>query len=398
VPYNPGFPVWTIYSWLFVHLLPFSNLAWRVAVGSAVASSLACGLVALMVSRGSAMLLENTPSFSRWNPVEQRFLRVVCGFVAGMALGLSNPVWREAVIADIWAMTLLLFTILLSLVTRWLAAPDQRKYLYRGVFVFGLLLTGSQELIVVTPALLLLVLLADWKLGRDLFLAIFILVGSAWLTGRFTLLPWFQCYTNRNLPLLIAFLPAAMSTLLAIIVTRRVGTEWKSAIRCILCFALGLACSFYEPIASMTNPPMNWGYPRTVEGFLHVIGRGQYEMVDPTHDLGRFFAQLWMLARDTGGGFGWLYFPFTALPYLFLWSASRIARKWILGVFVIFLCVGPLLVATLHPTPDNQSMQLHRPFFAPMYVVLAIWAGLGLMAFANMVSRPCAPPPPKHSI
>jgi hypothetical protein len=30
-----GFPVWTMYSWALVKLLPFSNIAWRVAVGSA---------------------------------------------------------------------------------------------------------------------------------------------------------------------------------------------------------------------------------------------------------------------------------------------------------------------------------------------------------------------------
>jgi len=53
-----------------------------------------------MVSRGGSLLLENTPSFARWNPTEQSLVRVVCGFVAGMALGLSEPVWRKAVIAD----------------------------------------------------------------------------------------------------------------------------------------------------------------------------------------------------------------------------------------------------------------------------------------------------------
>ena len=45
VPHPPGYPVWTLYSWCFTKLLPFSNIAWRVAVGSAVASALACGLV-----------------------------------------------------------------------------------------------------------------------------------------------------------------------------------------------------------------------------------------------------------------------------------------------------------------------------------------------------------------
>ena len=81
VAYPPGFPVWTVYSWLFANLLPFSNGAWRVAVGSAVATALACGLVALMVSRSGAMLLENTPAFTCRSTTEQHLLRSVCGFV-----------------------------------------------------------------------------------------------------------------------------------------------------------------------------------------------------------------------------------------------------------------------------------------------------------------------------
>jgi hypothetical protein len=42
----------------------------------------------------------------------------------------------------------------------------------------------------------------------------------------------------------------------------------------------------------MTNPPMNWGYPRTWEGFLHALTRGQYERANPTSDPLRFLEQL----------------------------------------------------------------------------------------------------------
>src|SRR5437016_10556422 len=49
VPHPPGYPVWTIYSWLFTALIPISNVAYRVAVSSAVAGALSCGLIALMV-------------------------------------------------------------------------------------------------------------------------------------------------------------------------------------------------------------------------------------------------------------------------------------------------------------------------------------------------------------
>src|SRR5687767_3102552 len=58
VPHPPGYPVWTIYTWFFTVILPFSNIAWRVAVSSAVAAAFASGLVALMISRGSSMMME----------------------------------------------------------------------------------------------------------------------------------------------------------------------------------------------------------------------------------------------------------------------------------------------------------------------------------------------------
>src|SRR4051812_48501027 len=59
VPHPPGYPVWTIFTFLFTKLLPFSNIAWRVGVSSAFSASLACGLLALIVSRGSSMIIES---------------------------------------------------------------------------------------------------------------------------------------------------------------------------------------------------------------------------------------------------------------------------------------------------------------------------------------------------
>src|SRR5258706_10507964 len=82
VAHNPGFPLWTIYAWLFIKVLPFSNIAWRVAVSSAVAGAFACGVIALMVSQGGAMILEGMRGFKRLEPKEDRLLRLVSGSVA----------------------------------------------------------------------------------------------------------------------------------------------------------------------------------------------------------------------------------------------------------------------------------------------------------------------------
>src|SRR5512135_1922709 len=56
VPHPPGYPVWTIYTWLWTVLVPVGNIAWRVALGEATAGAMAAGFLALIVSRGSSML------------------------------------------------------------------------------------------------------------------------------------------------------------------------------------------------------------------------------------------------------------------------------------------------------------------------------------------------------
>jgi hypothetical protein len=194
--------------------------------------------------------------------------------------------------------------------------------------------------------------------------------------------------------LLIAFLLTAGAAVLAIITTRRIGSEWKSAALCGLSLLLGLGFYFYLPIASMTNPPMNWAYPRTVTGFFHVINRGQFERASPTNNLGSFIAQLWLLIKETGEGLGWCYLVFTVLPFCFLRATAPSARNWLLGLTALFVCVGPLMVALLIPSADRQSLELIEPYFSAMYVVLTVWAGLGLMVFASIVAKPSILPLP----
>ena len=85
-----------------------------------------------------------------------------------------------------------------------------------------------------------------------------------------------------------------------------IGLAWallprgRSIALAVLCAEVGVAFYGYMPIASDTNPPMNWGYPRTWTGFKHAISRGQYEKISPTgpfdpivvEQLGAYFSDL----------------------------------------------------------------------------------------------------------
>jgi hypothetical protein len=112
----------------------------------------------------------------------------------------------------------------------------------------------------------------------------------------------FDYYSLWNVTCRLLFLFVAVAVVVITITrTRRLGSEWKLAGLCAAALLLGLGCYFYLPITSMTNPPTNWGYPRTVEGFFHLITRGQYERPHPTDDLARFMAQLWDVANKPVG-------------------------------------------------------------------------------------------------
>src|SRR5512133_581973 len=90
IPHPPGYPVWTIYSWLWTVLVPVGNPAWRVALAEAFTGSVACGLLSLMVSRGSSMFIEGIEEFKGMTGKWENAICLVSGCVAGLLLGLDG--------------------------------------------------------------------------------------------------------------------------------------------------------------------------------------------------------------------------------------------------------------------------------------------------------------------
>lgn len=92
---------------------------------------------------------------------------------------------------------------------------------------------------------------------------------------------------------------------------------------------LGLSFYVYMPIVSdLRNPPMNWGYPRTWEGFKHAITRGQYEAIKPTNIFTmRFVSQLGDYFTDLRRQFTLLLAPFGFLPFAAWGLGARAAAR-----------------------------------------------------------------------
>lgn len=156
---------------------------------------------------------------------------------------------------------------------------------------------------------------------------------------------------------------------------------------------LGLSFYAYMPIVSdLRNPPMNWGYPRTWEGFKHAITRGQYEAIKPTNILtARFLQQIGDYFIDLRRQFTLLLAPLGFLPFA-AWKcfarqstdgesgqsaagSSGIAFKWLHAIGLLVLAVVLWAVDDVvaeNVISESQSMWLRGLSGVALIASLAI--------------------------
>ena len=389
IPHPPGYPFWSIYSWFWTFILPFGNVAWRVEVGESFAAALGCGMVGMMVSRGGSMLIEGIEEIknitSRW----ENAICIIAGFVAGTLLGMDGFMWKESVAINRislfgvpWLIAVLLFLM------RWSYAPQQRRYLYVAMLLYGICATIHQTLLLSAMGVEITIALALPRLGRDLFLGNSIIyVVCLLLKGT---VPALANMTNVES---VMFHTVGIGSIVACgwlaLKTEKLFTEWKACLIMGAAWVAGVSFYFYMPVSCMTVPPMQWGYPRTVEGFFHALSRGQYETahgLDIFSDPQRFLFQLWYIVQGLSESFSWVFVFVGILPFLFILKMHKRERAWIIGVTSVYLCVSVLIGILMNVSPDRQSSELCKVFFTASHGLFALMIGYGLTLLAAYVA------------
>lgn len=411
VPHPPGYPLWTIITWLFTKafvFVPFRgqlNPAWSVGLASAVFGALATGFTAILICRSGTDMLRSLRQTTE--TIGRRTEDMICwaaGVSASLVFAFSPVNWSQSVIAEVYSLNAFFVAALLFVTYVWLRAPREKlsvvtgfmaflglisliimscltvrevlvypdfsdvavhyvlgisllwvlsglmvyvwrknpteRLLYLISFIFGLGLTNYQVLLLLIVPLVLIVLLKDVRLFRDFIITLVPYVVIYFLTTK-SILPPIEhptdamCYTY--IALNFAFLTAVYFLL----------PKGRSVAPAVVCLILGLAVYAFMPLSSETNPPINWGYPRTWEGFQHAISRGQYEKIAPTSFFSiTFLHQVGDYLRDLRGTFtlpiailGFL--PFTA------WSMKVEGRRFrILWLAVIMAALAVALNLT----------------------------------------------------
>ncbi|MFT5241571.1 MAG: tetratricopeptide (TPR) repeat protein [Candidatus Promineifilaceae bacterium] len=304
VPHPPGYPIWTMIAWLFARLFRFvtfqgqPNPAWSIGLVSAVFGALAAGITAMLVCRSGRDILRHThDTLHQRNDKQQRLLAWLGGVVGSLSFAFSPAMWSQSTIVEVYSLNAFFLMLILLLCYRWICKADDRSLLLMA-FIFGLGLTNYQVLLLAAGPIAVMILIRDQALLRDLLVAatptLLLVVGIA--TER---LPGIAHPLSQQAAIYVAI------NLLSLLLAYFCLPRGRCAALTIFMAQLGVAFYAYMPLVSdLRNPPMNWAYPRTWDGFVHAITREQYAALTPTNILsGRFLEQLGAYFSDLRGQF-----------------------------------------------------------------------------------------------
>ncbi len=144
-----GYPLYLLLGWLWTHLLPLHDPAWRMNAFSALCGGVATGLVYLLALR---MLRQVTA-----NP----WPRLLALFAA-LTFAVTPTFWSQATLAEVYTLNAaLIAAILLGLVT-W-GQTGSRRALYGTALLYGLSLAHHRTTLLYLPAIVLFV----WLVNRQ---------------------------------------------------------------------------------------------------------------------------------------------------------------------------------------------------------------------------------------
>jgi len=417
VPHPPGYPLWAFLGFLWSHLVvPFGNPAWRICTMSVVTGALTVGVLTLTMTRSIRLLLHSLPWCDSMGEDLRRWMALTLGASSALLFGFNRGVWLWACVSEMRVLNVFSFVLISCIFFAWTVQPQRRGFLYATLLLFGASLANHQTIAVMVIPIgagtlavgleqfagmrptgktkartldnLMTSLASFWELSSaGLLCGMVGLIVLAWLEETTSL----QQTMFQNIKFFMGLLAGAAGIILVIV--GRVTRWWqpRRALVCAALFLAGLSFYLYMPLAASTNPPMNWGYAATKEGFLHAITRGQYEQMQTAHVFSEEFVlkvKVFVMALVHQYSF-WLSLlgPVTLAVMAFWWMDIRPrGRAWMVFVWAAFAATSFGLLTIINPKLDRQEQEITIKFFAPAHGFYAMLIGYGIAVLLSLVA------------
>jgi hypothetical protein len=154
IAHPTGYPLYTMLGWLWTHIFPIGQVAWRMNLLSAIFAAVAVG-----VTYGVARQLVN-----KTLPDTPLPARIVAALIAAATFAITPTFWSQAIIAEVYALHALLVVLILWLTLLTGTAADAASWPAKLLtLTFGLGLTHHRTTILLLPAVILFLIISDRK-------------------------------------------------------------------------------------------------------------------------------------------------------------------------------------------------------------------------------------------
>jgi hypothetical protein len=312
VAHPTGYPLYLLLARLF-QLVPIGSLAFRTNLMSAFATVSAAVLVYGLVTRS----LSSSNAHQYW----------LAGLASGVAFGLSPLIWGQAVITEVYALHSLFVALLLYLSVNSLSLHFTQKRVDRLLgLTFGLAMGNH-----VTAILLLPVILSTTILRKP------------------TPTPGKRWRDNWQL-------------------------DSRSLLRRTTWLGVGLLVYLTLPLRALSQPPVNWGNPVTLDGFAWLVSGKLYQGQLFILTLSSVWERVQAVAALLLEQFGILGLSIGLMGLIVFFKPTRLyfSMLWIVAVSSAF-AIG-------YATTDAFM------YLIPAFLCFAIWIGMGLGGLMNACS------------
>lgn len=313
IAHPTGYPLYLLLARMF-QLIPIGSLAYRTNLMSALAVVVAGLLVYILVTR----------YLSPSNP-QQYWL---AGLAAGLAFGLSPLIWSQAVITEVYALNALFVALLLFLLVGTFSAHFNQKWhdCLLGI-TFGLAMGNHVTTVMILPVILLTTIFFTPNLAQ----------------GKSRVKTW--------------------------------HLDGRSLLCRLIWMAVGLLVYITLPLEALFQPPVNWGNPVTLEGFVWLVTGKLYHSLLLSLNFSMVLQRAQTAITLLLEQFGIIGLSVGLLGLIVFFKPTRInyCMLWIVAASSAF-AIG-------YATTDAFM------YLIPAFLCFAIWVGIGLgglmEAFSN---------------
>ena len=334
IAHPTGYPLYVMLGWLWSHLLPLGNVAYRMNLFSSFWAALTVGISFLLIRSFTTRTVggrDRVPA------------RVAAG-IASATFAVSQTFWGQAVIAEVYTLHAFLVVLVLLLFLHWTQAPLRRGRIIALAFTFGLALTHHRTILALLPGMLVCFLLL--RPGREQGVSV------------------------------------ALS---------RAHVLWREGLIGVTCLLAPLLLYLYLPLRAPDVPYTTISlsqeqqlvlYENTVRGLLD-------------HITGAVFAENLRLGLDVWSTVpGWTthlalvvellrgQFSLVGIGLALVGLAQMVwMRQWPWLSLTALSYVAGVLFNILYAIGDIEVL------YIPSYLLVALWMGLGLVTLSKMVAR-----------